>query len=33
MGQLWWPVLALNAAGLLLIVLGLIRRRGSAYEA
>lgn len=27
-GQLWWPVPALLAAGLLLIVFGLIRRRG-----
>lgn len=27
-GQLWWPVPVLVAAGLLLVVLGLIRRRG-----
>lgn len=27
-GQLWWPVPALTAGGLLLIVLGLLRRRG-----
>ena len=26
-GQLWWPVPALIAAGLLLVVLGLLRRR------
>lgn len=31
-GQLWWPVPVLFAAGLLLIVLGLIRHRGD-YEA
>jgi len=28
-GQLWWPVLPLAAAGLLLIAIGLIRRRGA----
>lgn len=31
-GQLWWPVPVLLACGLLLIVLGLIRRRGANYE-
>lgn len=32
-GQLWWPVCALSAAGLLLILIGLIRRRRNAdYE-
>ena len=31
-GQLWWPVLVLIAAGLLLIVVGLIRRRGATNE-
>ena len=28
-GQLWWPVLPLAAAGLLLIVIGLLRRKGT----
>lgn len=32
-GQLWWPVPLLTAAGLLLIVAGLVRRRGTADEA
>ena len=31
-GQLWWPVPALIAAGLLFVVIGLIRRRGVADE-
>ena len=31
-GQLWWPVPALTAAGLLLIVWGLLRRRGAGNE-
>jgi len=31
-GQLWWPVPMLVSAGLLLIVIGLIRRRGASYE-
>ena len=31
-GQLWWPVPVLLAAGLGLIVLGMIRRRGYDYE-
>lgn len=31
-GQLWWPVPVLTAVGLLLIVLGLLRRRGTGYE-
>ena len=31
-GQLWWPVPVLLAAGLLLIVLGLMRRRGGQDE-
>lgn len=31
-GQLWWPVPVLLAAGLLFIVIGLIRRRGVADE-
>ena len=31
-GQLWWPVPALIAAGLLLIVIGLLRRRGAGHE-
>ena len=28
-GQLWWPVLALTAAGLACVAVGLLRRRGS----
>lgn len=32
-GQIWWPVPVLAAGGLLLIVLGLLRRRGAGYEA
>lgn len=31
-GQLWWPVPVLLAAGLLMILLGLLRRRGMGYE-
>ena len=31
-GQLWWPVPVLIAGGLLLIVLGLLRRRGAGHE-
>lgn len=31
-GQLWWPVPVLLAAGLLLVIVGLIRRRGESYE-
>lgn len=31
-GQLWWPVPVLTAAGLLLIVAGLLRRRGGKDE-
>ena len=31
-GQLWWPVPVLLAGGLLLIVLGLIRRRSIGNE-
>ncbi len=31
-GQLWWPVPVLTAGGLLLIVLGLLRRRGAEDE-
>lgn len=31
-GQLWWPVPALIAGGLLLVVLGLVRRRGVENE-
>ena len=31
-GQLWWPVPVLIAAGLLFVVIGLIRRRGVADE-
>lgn len=31
-GQLWWPVPLLTAAGLFLIVLGLLRRKGTGYE-
>lgn len=31
-GQLWWPVPVLIAAGLLFIVIGLLRRRGAADE-
>lgn len=31
-GQLWWPVPVLVAAGLLMIVFGLIRRRETEYE-
>lgn len=30
-GQLWWPVPVLLAVGLLLVVLGLVRRRGNAH--
>ena len=32
-GQLWWPVLLLTAAGLALILIGLIRRKGDSHEA
>ena len=28
-GQLWWPVAALGAAGVLLVVMGMVRRGGS----
>lgn len=31
-GQLWWPVPVLLAAGLLLVVIGLLRRRGTDHE-
>jgi len=31
-GQLWWPVPALAALGVLLIVVGLVRRREAGYE-
>lgn len=31
-GQLWWPVPVLAAVGLLLIVVGLLRRRGAEHE-
>ena len=31
-GQLWWPVPVLLAAGLFLITVGLLRRRGAEYE-
>ena len=31
-GQLWWPVPILIAVGLLLIIIGLLRRRGSSDE-
>lgn len=31
-GQLWWPVPVLVAGGLLLIVIGLLRRRGNTHE-
>lgn len=31
-GQLWWPVPVLTAAGLLLLVIGLVRRRGANNE-
>ena len=31
-GQLWWPVPVLFAAGLLLVILGLVRRREDDYE-
>lgn len=31
-GQLWWPVPVLAGAGMLLILLGLLRRRGAGYE-
>ena len=31
-GQLWWPVPLLTVAGLLLIIIGLIRKRGAGYE-
>lgn len=30
-GQLWWPVPVLLAAGLLFVVLGLVKRRGSGH--
>ena len=32
-GQLWWPVPVLTALGMLLMVVGLIRRRGEEYDA
>lgn len=32
-GQLWWPVPVLIAAGLLFVVIGLVRRRGTSHEA
>lgn len=32
-GQLWWPVPVLMALGMLLMVIGLIRRRGDEYDA
>lgn len=31
-GQLWWPVPVMLAVGLLLILLGLLRRKGKGYE-
>lgn len=31
-GQLWWPVPVLFAAGLVLVIVGLIRRREDSYE-
>lgn len=31
-GQLWWPVPVLFASGLLFVVIGLLRRRGSRHE-
>lgn len=31
-GQLWWPVPVLIAAGLLFVVIGLARRRGTSHE-
>ena len=31
-GQLWWPVPVLIAAGLLFVVIGLVRRRGTIDE-
>ena len=31
-GQLWWPVPVLLAAGLLLVIIGLLRRRGTDHE-
>lgn len=31
-GQLWWPVPVLLCAGVLCLVIGMIRRRGSRYE-
>ena len=31
-GQLWWPVPVLIAAGLLFVVIGLVRRRGTTDE-
>lgn len=31
-GQLWWPVPVLIAAGLLFVVIGLVRRRGTSHE-
>lgn len=31
-GQLWWPVPVLIAAGLLFVVIGLVRRRGAVDE-
>lgn len=31
-GQLWWPVPVLTAAGLLLVIAGLLRRRGAENE-
>lgn len=32
-GQLWWPVPVLTCAGLLMVVVGLVRRREGEYEA
>ena len=31
-GQPWWPVPVLLAAGLVLVIIGLVRRRGDDYE-
>lgn len=31
-GQLWWPVPVLIAVGMLLVVIGLVRRRGTMHE-
>jgi len=31
-GQVWWPVPLLISGGIVLILLGVVRRRGDEYE-